>query len=62
MSPRSTAEASAAVLSTLKGARAQARDDLREQAPEAGPAPDRSARYEPTVSDAKVTEQLSSSM
>jgi hypothetical protein len=59
---RQPAEASAAVLSTLKGARAQARDDLREQAPEAGPAPDRSARYEPTVSDAKVTEQLSKAL
>jgi hypothetical protein len=59
---RQPAEASAAVLSTLKGTRAQVRDDLREQATEAGPAPDRSARYEPTVPDSKVTEQLSEAL
>ena len=59
---RQPAEASAAVLSTLKGARAQVRDDLREQTTEAGPAPDRSARYEPTVPDTKVTEQLSQAL
>lgn len=58
---RQPAEASAAVLSTLKGVRDKARaedDDRRE----AGPAPDRSARYEPTVPDAKVTEQLSDAL
>jgi uncharacterized membrane protein len=59
---RQPAEASAAVLSTLKGARDQVRDDLRERATDAGPAPDRSARYEPTVPDLKVTEQLSKAL
>ncbi len=59
---RQPAEASAAVLSTLKGTHAQVRDDLREQATEAGPAPDRSARYEPAVPDTKVTEQLSKAL
>jgi uncharacterized membrane protein len=59
---RQPAEASAAVLSTLKGTRAQVRDDLRERATETGPTPDRSARYEPTVPDTKVTEELSKAL
>jgi uncharacterized membrane protein/Mg-chelatase subunit ChlD len=61
---RQPAEASAAVLSTLKGTREQLREDMRpeERPTDAGPAPDRSARYEPTVPDSKVTEQLSQAL
>ncbi len=60
---RQPAEASAAVLSTLKGTRERVRDDMREPEPlEAGPAPDRAARYEPVVPDSKVTEQLSKAL
>jgi len=61
---RQPAEASAAVLSTLKGTRERVRDDMLSEAgpTEAGPAPDRSARYEPTVPDSKVTEQLSKAL
>ncbi len=61
---RQPTEASAAVLSTLKGAR----ERLREQATappgpsDAGPAPDRSARYEPAEPDSKVTERLSDAL
>ncbi len=61
---RQPSEGSAAVLSTLKGAR----ERLREQAPaaseasEAGPAPDRSARYEPAEPDRRVTERLSEAL
>ena len=60
---RQTAEASAAVLTTLKDTQAQLRDNLREQkADETGPAPDRARRYEPTLPDSKVTEQLSKAL
>ncbi|MBI5865332.1 MAG: FixH family protein [Planctomycetes bacterium] len=56
-------EASAAVLSTLKGTRDRAREELAKPAPtETGPAPSRSARYEAPVSDSKVTEQLSQAL
>jgi uncharacterized membrane protein/Mg-chelatase subunit ChlD len=53
--------AAAATLSSLKGTR----EKLREGAPErseTGPAPQRSARYEPTTPDTKVTEQLSEAL
>jgi uncharacterized membrane protein len=61
---RQPAEASAAVLSTLKGTRERVRDDMRgeREATDAGPAPDRAARYEPTVPDSRVTEQLSQAL
>ena len=71
---RHPAEASAAVLSTLKGARQRLRDESAEQwaaaeqaappAPraEAGPAPDRAARYEPGVPAGKATEELSQAL
>ncbi|MFQ5807765.1 MAG: hypothetical protein ACE5I3_15065, partial [Phycisphaerae bacterium] len=61
---RQPAEASAAVLSTLKGTRERVRDDMRadREPTEAGPAPDRAARYEPTVPDSKVTEELSKAL
>lgn len=59
---RQPAEASAAVLSALKGTRQRMRDELRDEPTEAGPAPDRAARYEPTVPDSKVTEQLSQAL
>jgi uncharacterized membrane protein/Mg-chelatase subunit ChlD len=57
---RQPAEASAAVLSTLKGTRERTREDLQgEPEPtEAGPAPDRAARYEPPTPDSRVTEEL----
>lgn len=56
--------ASAATLATLKGAREGARDELAERAKasDAGPAPDRGARYEAPVSDARVTEDLSKAL
>jgi hypothetical protein len=57
---RQPTEASAAVLTSLKGARDKMRTDEKES--ETGPAPDRSARYEPTVPDSKVTEQLSDAL
>ena len=61
---RQPAEESAAVLSSLKGARERMRDGEEEarRPTEAGPAPDRSARYEPTVPDSKTTEQLSQAL
>ena len=61
---RQPAEESAAVLRSLKGARDRVRDGATEarQPSEAGPAPDRSARYEPTVPDSKATEQLSKAL
>lgn len=57
---RQPTEASAAVLTSLKGAREKLRTSDQES--ETGPAPDRSARYEPTVSDSRVTEQLSDAL
>jgi uncharacterized membrane protein/Mg-chelatase subunit ChlD len=58
--PRQPAEATAVVLTTLKGTRERLRDDLRErERSEAGPVPDHAARYEPPTPDSKVTEQLS---
>ncbi|MBU0639483.1 MAG: VWA domain-containing protein [Planctomycetes bacterium] len=54
---RRPAEESAAVLSTLKGARERLQEDLRRPPSEAGPAPDRATRYE-AQPDAKVTEDL----
>jgi hypothetical protein len=61
---RQPAEASAAVLSTLKGTRERMRDDLAasEKPSDAGPAPDRSARYQPQVPDKQATEQLSQAL
>ncbi len=58
---RAAAEASAATLSTLKGTSKQARDTLG-TASDAGPAPARSARYEPPVPDSKVSEKLSEAL
>jgi hypothetical protein len=60
--PRQTAEASAAVLSTLKGARDQVREAAAAPMTETGVAPNRSAKYEAPVTDAKVTEQLSKAL
>jgi uncharacterized membrane protein len=65
MAGRRTPEAAAATLSTLKGSRDKAREGMGAAAPsasEAGPAPNRSARYEAPVPDAKVTEQLSQAL
>ena len=59
---RLPAEASAAVLSNLKGAQAQRREESQERLTETGPAPDRSARYEPGMPDARVTEELSKAL
>lgn len=61
---RQPAEASAAVLSTLKGTRERMRGDLvaGEKPSDAGPSPDRTARYQPEVPDKQVTEQLSKAL
>ena len=61
---RRPAEASAAVLSTLKGTRERLREDMQQRAPasEVGTPPDRSARYEAPVPDSKVTEELSKAL
>jgi len=54
---RRPAEATAAVLTTLKGTRERVREDLR-PATEAGPMPSRGARYEAPVPERAVTEQF----
>ncbi len=60
---RRPAEESAAVLSTLKGARERLREEhAAAGTSEAGSAPDRSARYEAPKPDAKVTEELSEAL
>jgi hypothetical protein len=61
---RKTAEATAAVLTTLKGTREQVRGTLEPRAPagEAGPAPQRSARYEAPQTPQKATEELSKAL
>lgn len=61
---RQTAEATAAVLGSLKSTRQQARDALPTDAgsAEAGTAPSRSARYEAPASDTKVTEKLNEAL
>ena len=59
---RRPAETSAAVLSNLKGAQAQRREETQERRAETGPAPSSSARYEPQVPDSKVTEDLSKAL
>ena len=61
---RQPAEASAAVLTSLKGARQQMRDEMQpeRQAADAGPAPDRSARYEPTAPDSTSSDELSKAL
>ncbi len=61
--PRQAAEASAATLATLKGTRATAREAAAGTPPsEAGPAPDRAARYDAPVSDAAATKKLSDAL
>lgn len=57
-----SAEASAATLGSLKGARDQAREALSKRQGEAGRPPDRSARYEPPASDERSREQLSQAL
>lgn len=55
-------EESAAVLNTLKGKRAEVRDEVArpgERGSEAGPAPTRGAKYDPSTSQAGSTEKLS---
>lgn len=59
-----SSEATAAVLTTLKGTRERVRDEASAPAakPDAGAAPTRSARYEPPVPDARVTQKLSDAL
>jgi len=59
---RQPAEASAAVLTSLKDARESSRENVESKLDETGPAPDRSARYEPTAPDSKATELLSQAL
>lgn len=58
---RAAAEASAATLGSLKGASRQTRETIK-TASDAGPAPERSAKYQPPAPDAKVSEQLSEAL
>lgn len=55
---RRPAEAAAAVVTTLKGARQRLREQEATTPSETGPAPSRPARYEPPASDARVAEEL----
>lgn len=56
---RAPAEASAATLATLRGTRAGVRDTLANPSGEAGPAPDRAARYVPPATPQRASEDLS---
>ena len=58
---RRTAEASVAALSTLKATRQRVQEDMQSQSDrsEAGPAPEKSARYEAPQTEKKVSEDLS---
>lgn len=61
--PRKTAETAEATLSTLKGTREQVRSETgAAPPPEAGVAPNRSAKYEAPTTAAKVSEQLSKAL
>lgn len=60
---RAPAEASAATLATLRGTREGVREALGARKPsEAGPAPDRAARYEAPTTDARASEDLSQAL
>lgn len=55
---RQPAEASATVLTTLRGTQAQRREEERSLPAESGSTPDRSTRYESRTMDARASEQL----